>query len=211
MSRSIANVEAALMQVVGTAEDNECIKCQEGGGQFHQCVIVCDVTTHCANCRWNGKRGRCTFELEDVPQPSDASPMPGLRANLPPHDPQPTQPNLLDGPVQQPPLPDLQVDSRPRNPRTTQSDPFVSPDEQPPLDEATSAPSVEERLMRIDRRNVRYSRRVSRVEARHSRRLDQLGQSQDSVDATLNQMQSDLTLLFQRTRSRQPRQPRRRQ
>jgi hypothetical protein len=166
MSGSLANVEAALMQVVGTAEDNECMKCQEGRGPFHQCVIVHDVTTHCANC---------TFEPENVPQPSDESPMPDLRANPPSQDPQPTQPNLLVGPVQQPPLPDLHVNSRRRNPRTTQSDPFVGPDEQPPLDEATSAPSVEERLMRINRRNVRLSRRVSRVEARHSRRLDQLG------------------------------------
>lgn len=50
MNRMIANVEAALMQVVGTAPDIECRHCRRTKGIFHQCILVPGVTTHCANC-----------------------------------------------------------------------------------------------------------------------------------------------------------------
>lgn len=90
MTRMIANVEATLMQVVGTPPDRECLHCRRSNGIFHQCIRVRGVTTHCANCHWNGKSTRCDLP-RGTPPPSafahtdDASLLAPTNENPPPH------------------------------------------------------------------------------------------------------------------------------
>lgn len=58
---SLANVEAALIQVVGTRAEVACTHCQEIKGPFAHCVRIAGDQNHCGNCHWGGNRDRCSF------------------------------------------------------------------------------------------------------------------------------------------------------
>ena len=58
---SLANVEAVLIQVVGTRAEVPCTHCQEGLGPFAHCVRIAGDQTDCGNCHWGGNQRRCSF------------------------------------------------------------------------------------------------------------------------------------------------------
>lgn len=66
---SIANVESAMIQVVGTrAEDDSCLACLQGRGIWNSCVYVeWEGVKICANCHWCGNDSRCHWPtLEEL-------------------------------------------------------------------------------------------------------------------------------------------------
>lgn len=72
MGDSLATIEAALIQVVGTATTPECQDCQKVKGPFSHCVLVNEIGG-CANCRWRGKARSCSFNTSNEPLPTGRS------------------------------------------------------------------------------------------------------------------------------------------
>ncbi|KAJ5901234.1 hypothetical protein N7504_007227 [Penicillium tannophilum] len=77
ISKSVANIEATLMQTVGTirSREDECNHCKEEAGPFSNCVTV-EGVEFCANCHWEKLDPRCSLNS----QPST----PKKRRSLPP-------------------------------------------------------------------------------------------------------------------------------
>lgn len=65
ISKSLVNIEATLMQTVGTIQsrENECIHCKEEAGPFSNCVKV-EGVEFCANCHWEKLDLRCSFNSQ---------------------------------------------------------------------------------------------------------------------------------------------------
>lgn len=62
------NIEAALMQVVGTVMEVQCVPCQEGCGPFTHCVTVVGAeVTCCANCHFRAQDARCRWPSPTPP------------------------------------------------------------------------------------------------------------------------------------------------
>ncbi|KAJ5473030.1 hypothetical protein N7530_007031 [Penicillium desertorum] len=63
------NIEAALMQVVGTVMEVQCMPCQEGCGPFTHCVTVvgAEEVTCCANCHFRSQDTRCRWPSPTTP------------------------------------------------------------------------------------------------------------------------------------------------
>ncbi|KAJ5277333.1 hypothetical protein N7524_003486 [Penicillium chrysogenum] len=58
-----ANVESAMIQVVGRAQDAECDSCLRDHGPWAQCVVLdgpVGLVCGCANCHWDSNDSRCT-------------------------------------------------------------------------------------------------------------------------------------------------------
>ncbi|KAJ5825381.1 hypothetical protein N7474_002519 [Penicillium riverlandense] len=80
ISKSLANIEATLMQTVGTIQsrENECVHCKEEAGPFSNCVKV-EGVEFCANCHWEKLDLRCSFNSQSstpkrrrtLPHPTD--------------------------------------------------------------------------------------------------------------------------------------------
>lgn len=56
----ISNVEAAIVQVVGTVQVDECTQCQQNDGPFPLCVKA-PGSSACGNCHWKEKMNDCSF------------------------------------------------------------------------------------------------------------------------------------------------------
>ncbi|KAJ5680161.1 hypothetical protein N7536_011300 [Penicillium majusculum] len=63
------NIEAALMQVVRTVMEVQCVPCQEGCGPFTHCVTVvgAEEVTCCANCHFRSQDTRCRWPSPTPP------------------------------------------------------------------------------------------------------------------------------------------------
>lgn len=63
------NIEAALMQVVGTVIEVQCVPCQEGCGPFTHCVTVvgAEEVTCYANCHFRSQDSRCRWPSPTPP------------------------------------------------------------------------------------------------------------------------------------------------
>lgn len=64
MGASIANVESAMMQIVGSVAETPCNHCSLGYGIWSRCVVVWLPELHmiaCASCRFNSQDKRCSF------------------------------------------------------------------------------------------------------------------------------------------------------
>lgn len=68
----IANVEAALIQIVGTESSPACDTCQKDFGPFSHCVTA-PGALECGNCHWSGNASRCTLPPTPIATPAPTS------------------------------------------------------------------------------------------------------------------------------------------
>lgn len=70
---SAANVESAMIQIVGEVSQQECNSCQKRNGPWAQCIRFQDIdrtVSSCGNCHWNGQQRRCSYYQAPVSQAS---------------------------------------------------------------------------------------------------------------------------------------------
>ncbi|KAJ5199553.1 Protein of unknown function DUF3716 [Penicillium cf. griseofulvum] len=71
IGESLTNVEAILIQVVGTRQEVPCKHCEERRGPFAHCVRIPEANNHWGNCHWGGDRDRCSFNEGPIaPKPT---------------------------------------------------------------------------------------------------------------------------------------------
>jgi hypothetical protein len=60
VGESSANIESALIQVVGTRAENSCLHCLKENGTWSFCVYIeWEGAKICANCHWHNKDSKC--------------------------------------------------------------------------------------------------------------------------------------------------------
>lgn len=64
----LTNVEAALIQIVGTESPNACNSCEKESGPFSHCVTA-PGALECGNCHWGGNASRCTLPQVPITTP----------------------------------------------------------------------------------------------------------------------------------------------
>jgi hypothetical protein len=68
----LANVEAALIQIVGTEATTACESCQKEFGPFSHCITA-PGALDCGNCHWSSNSSRCTLPPTPIPTPTPTS------------------------------------------------------------------------------------------------------------------------------------------
>jgi hypothetical protein len=68
----LANVEAALIQIVGTEATTACKSCEQEFGPFSHCVTA-PGALECGNCHWGNKASRCTLPQTRIPTATPTS------------------------------------------------------------------------------------------------------------------------------------------
>jgi hypothetical protein len=68
----LANVEAALIQIVGTEATTACESCQKEFGPFSHCITA-PGALDCGNCHWANNSSRCTLPPTPIPTPTPTS------------------------------------------------------------------------------------------------------------------------------------------
>jgi hypothetical protein len=79
ISASTANIESAMIQIVGTrAADDPCLTCLQGRGIWNCCTYVqWEGVKICANCHWRGQDAQCYWPTWEELNPNP----PALRVN----------------------------------------------------------------------------------------------------------------------------------